>query len=307
MKKASWRKLPVVAAAIAGAMLWASGHPSKAADSALLLKALGTTENINPMVLEAFDRASKPLSDADRELALKCWKNNVCDTGRGTVTVALADGSGENVWRQVTHMEFVMQALMYPDVRKIIYTSAQGDASKAISDMRGLIAQKVNVIATFPDAGEALLPTVKEATEQGIVVVPYIAGLGGQAGKDWNEGDIAGIDLDRPETRTSDGLNFDAFTECTLQKLLQAIQEIIQIDGFGSSACRRENASRRLVSAAALCAPRLALASARCRFTLPARPRLFRSAVSRLPSTIIRRLLKSCAMPPLSWPTASSF
>jgi alpha-glucosidase len=37
------------------------------------------------------------------------------------------------------------------------------------------------------------------------------------------------------------------------------------------------------------------------------RPRLFRSAVSRLPSTIIRRLLKSCAIPPLSWPTASSF
>lgn len=185
MRKADLRKLPMVAVAIAGAMLCAPGQPSRAADSELLLKALGTTENINPMVLEAFDRASKPLSAADRELALKCWKNNVCDTGRGTVTVALADGFGENVWRQVTHMEFVMQALTYPDIRKIIYTSAQGDASKAISDMRGLIAQNVNVIATFPDSGEALLPTVKEATEQGIVVVPYIAGLGGEAGKDY--------------------------------------------------------------------------------------------------------------------------
>ena len=44
------------------------------------------------------------------------------------------------------------------------------------------------------------------------------------------EFEMIGIGLDRPETRTSDGLNFDTFTEGTLQKLLQTIQEIIQID-----------------------------------------------------------------------------
>ena len=43
---------------------------------------------------------------------------------------------------------------------------------------------------------------------------------------------MVGIDLDRPKTGTSDSLNFDAFTECTLQKLLQAIQEMIKIDGL---------------------------------------------------------------------------
>lgn len=155
------------------------------ADPELMMRSMGTADNINEVVLETFARASTKLPDADRELALKCWNDGVCDTGRGELTVALADGFGENVWRRVTAMEFIMQALTYPEVARIIYTSARGDASKAISDMRSLIAQGVDIIVTFPDAGPALLPAVKEATEEGIIVVPYIAGLGGDAGTDY--------------------------------------------------------------------------------------------------------------------------
>lgn len=178
-------KLPLMAGAVAAALFFAGQSSSKADVTDLMLKALGTSDNINPIVTETFQQAAKELSAADRELALKCWKDNICETGRGDLTVALADGFGENVWRQVTHMEFVMQALSYPNVKKIIYTSAQGDASKAISDMRSLIAQGVDIITTFPDAGPAILPTVKEATEQGILVVPYISSPGGDAGKDY--------------------------------------------------------------------------------------------------------------------------
>lgn len=174
-----------MAGAVAAALFFADQSSSKADVTDLMLKALGTSDNINPIVTETFQQAAKELSAADRELALKCWKDNICETGRGDLTVALADGFGENVWRQVTHMEFVMQALSYPNVKKIIYTSAQGDASKAISDMRSLIAQGVDIITTFPDAGPAILPTVKEATEQGILVVPYISSPGGDAGKDY--------------------------------------------------------------------------------------------------------------------------
>lgn len=179
------RKLPVLAGALAAGLFLAGQSSAKADVTDLMLKALGTSDNINPIVTEAFQQAAKELTAAERELALKCWKDNVCETGRGDLTVALADGFGENVWRQVTHMEFVLQALSYPNVKKIIYTSAQGDTSKAISDMRSLIAQGVDIITTFPDAGPAILPTVKEATEQGILVVPYISSPGGDAGKDY--------------------------------------------------------------------------------------------------------------------------
>lgn len=155
------------------------------ADPVLLEKALGTTENVDPIVESAIARAGIQLSEEDIQLALQCWENFVCDTGRGTLTVALADGFGENVWRRITHMEFVLQALSYPDVARIVYVSAQGDASKAISDIRSLIAQDVDIIATFPDAGEAVLPAAREATEAGIIVVPYIAGMGGNPGTDY--------------------------------------------------------------------------------------------------------------------------
>jgi ABC-type sugar transport system substrate-binding protein len=158
------------------------------AQPALLAKALGSTtrDGVPKPVLAAIYRAGLPVTPSRLKLALACWRNKVCQTGTGgKYTVALADGFGENVWREVTHMEFVLQALSYPQIGKIIYTDAQGDTQKAISDFRSLIAQNVNVIVTFADAGQALLPTVREATAHHILVVPYISGVGGTPGKDY--------------------------------------------------------------------------------------------------------------------------
>jgi ribose transport system substrate-binding protein len=163
------------------------GSPEKYnAKPALLLKAFGTTTGIDKPVLAAVTRAGVPFTGAKLALAIKCWKQNVCDTGTGgKVTVALADGFGENVWREVTHMEFVLGALTYPEIGKIIYTSGQGNTQKAISDFRSLIAQGVDVIVGFPDAGPAMLPSYRTAMQKGIVVVPYTSTPGGTAGKDW--------------------------------------------------------------------------------------------------------------------------
>jgi ABC-type sugar transport system substrate-binding protein len=180
------RKLTIMAGVVAGGIALAATGPSNAASvKDLMMKALGTTENISPIVTEAFTQAAKDLSPADRELALKCWKENVCETGRGKLTVALADGFGENVWRQVTHMEFVTEALSYPDVKKIIYTTGRGDATKEISNLKSLITLGANIIVLFPDSGEAMLPAVREATEAGILVIPYISPPGGAPGKDF--------------------------------------------------------------------------------------------------------------------------
>lgn len=154
--------------------------------NALLTAALGSTEDPGPVIAESFRRAALELTPEQRALALKCWKDSVCETGHGTMTVAYADGFGENVWRQVTKMEFIAQALTYPQVKKIIYTSAGGDAAKAVSDLRAYIAQKVDVIVIFADAGAALLPTVKEATEAGILVVLHNGtSIGGKPGRDY--------------------------------------------------------------------------------------------------------------------------
>jgi ABC-type sugar transport system substrate-binding protein len=181
----TWRARAVPS--IAAAVFAFSPTLSQAEDvNALLKKSLGTTENINPVVMESFSRFAKGLTPEQRELAMKCWKDSTCETGHGDLTVALADGFGENVWRQVTKMEFIEEALTYPEIKKIIYTSARSDASKAISDLRSLIAQGVNIIVIFADASTALLPTIKEATEAGITVVLHNGTyVGGEPGKDY--------------------------------------------------------------------------------------------------------------------------
>lgn len=181
--------LALASAAVAVGVASSAGGQSPEkynAKPALLLKAFGTTTGISKPVLAAVTRAGVPFTGKKLALAIKCWKENVCDTGTGgKVTVALADGFGENVWREVTHMEFVLGALTYPEIGKIIYTSGQGNTQKAISDFRSLIAQNVDVIIGFPDAGAAMLPSYRAAMQKGIVVVPYTSTPGGTPGKDW--------------------------------------------------------------------------------------------------------------------------
>ncbi|HNO86501.1 MAG TPA: substrate-binding domain-containing protein, partial [Anaerolineales bacterium] len=121
-----------------------------------------------------------------QDLAIKCYNEKICDTGTGgKLTVALADGFGENFWRQMTHMEFVLQALTYPEIGKIIYVTAGGDTQKSISDFKSLVAQDVDVIVFFPDAGEAVLPAVREATANGTIAITHSYGKIGEPGKDY--------------------------------------------------------------------------------------------------------------------------
>ncbi len=156
------------------------------ADPAVLTKSIGTAESVPQIALAAMYRAGLPVDQARQDLAVKCWKEKICDTGTGgPITVALADGFGENFWRQMTHMELILQALTYPEIGKIIYVTALGDTQRSISDFRSLVAQDVDIIIGFPDAGDALLPAVREATERGIIYITHSYGKIGEPGKDY--------------------------------------------------------------------------------------------------------------------------
>ncbi len=135
------------------------------------------------IALAAYGRADKKVNYA---LALKCWKNNGCTTGTGgKLTVAYVEGFGENVYRQVSKMEFILQALTYPQVGKIIYTSAHSDLNQALTDFHAAISQHVNLIVTYPDFGDAMLPVFKEATKAGIPVATYAWGYVSGPGKNY--------------------------------------------------------------------------------------------------------------------------
>jgi ABC-type sugar transport system substrate-binding protein len=135
------------------------------------------------IALAAFGRSEKKVNYA---LALKCWKANTCSTGTGgKLTVAYLEPFGENVYRQMSHMEFILQALTYPAVGKIIYKSAHSDLNQAIADFKAAIAQKVSLIVAYPDFGDATLPVMKEATDAGIPVATYAWGYVTGPGKNY--------------------------------------------------------------------------------------------------------------------------
>ena len=148
--------------------------------NAKLLPANKTARNI---VLAGLGRGDKKVKLA---LALKCWKTNGCNTGTGgKLTVAYIEQFGENVYRQMSRMEFILQALTYPQVGKIIYRSAHSDLNQGIADFKAAIAQHVNVIVTYPDYGDAMLPVMREATKAGIPVATYAWGYVSGPGKNY--------------------------------------------------------------------------------------------------------------------------
>jgi len=100
--------------------------------------------------------------------------------------VALADGFGDNNWRRITSAEAKAEASLCPSVTKYLYTDGQGNTQKAISDIQGLVAQGVNALVVFPDAGQAVLPAIRSAYKAGAVTVPYRVFPGGKDGVDYN-------------------------------------------------------------------------------------------------------------------------
>jgi ribose transport system substrate-binding protein len=147
---------------------------------AKLLPGNKTARNI---ALAAYGRAEKKVNQA---LALKCWKSNGCSTGTGgKLTVGYIEGFGENVYRNISKMEFILQALTYPQIGKIVYTSARSNPQQALTDFRAAIAQGVDVIVSYPDFGDAMLPVFKEATQKGIPVATYAWGYVSGPGKNY--------------------------------------------------------------------------------------------------------------------------
>ena len=154
-----------------GGKMIGSGHgygesykaPSTTLSHALFsAKLLPAAKNARDISLAALGRSTKKVNYS---LALKCWKNNVCKTGTGgKLTVAYVEGFGENVFRQMSKMEFILQALTYPQIGKIIYRSAHSDLNQSIADFKSMIAQHVSAIVTYPDFGDAMIPVSSPTT-----------------------------------------------------------------------------------------------------------------------------------------------
>jgi ribose transport system substrate-binding protein len=155
------------------------------ADPALVDKALGPVDPSDEaswnIVLASIARAEQDLDDATIAKAMECWANQECDTGSGgDIVMGYADGGGNdvNVWRAVSKMEAVLQALTYPEIGTIVATAANFDQDPAVhvNDVRFLINRGVDFIVGYPDIGVGLGEVIREATAAGIPYVSFSAG-----------------------------------------------------------------------------------------------------------------------------------
>ncbi len=157
------------------------------ADPALVERALGPVDDVPDIVLASIARAVQDLDEETIEIALDCWNNVECDTGTGgDVVMGVADGGRLNVWRQVTHMEAILQALTYPEIGAIVSRDAQWseDPSVPAGDIRFLIQRGVDFIIGYPDHGIGIADAILEAEAAGIPYIPYSAGWVGLPGQD---------------------------------------------------------------------------------------------------------------------------
>ena len=79
------------------------------------------------IILASIARADQDLDQATIDKAMECFNNQECDTGTGgDIVMGYADGGGDtvNVWRAVSHMEAILQALTYEDIGTIVSTEA---------------------------------------------------------------------------------------------------------------------------------------------------------------------------------------
>jgi ribose transport system substrate-binding protein len=107
--------------------------------------------------------------------------------GPDEAVLGMTDGFGGNSWRIITAESGRDEAAKCPSITEFLYADGQGDTQKAISDIQGMVAQGVNALVVFPDAGEAMLPALRSAYNADVITIPYRVDPGGEAGADYTK------------------------------------------------------------------------------------------------------------------------
>jgi ABC-type sugar transport system substrate-binding protein len=141
---------------------------------AAALQATVPLSTVPPLMQEALARVSMPLTAAQMAKAFQCWQASSCTLGSGKITLAEADGFGDNTWRKFSKMDVILQALTYPQIGKFIYTNAHGNLSEYQSDVRNLTAEGVKLIVAYNDFGPAAWPTFEAAQRAGAYVSTFV-------------------------------------------------------------------------------------------------------------------------------------
>ncbi|MGX7003046.1 substrate-binding domain-containing protein [Caballeronia sp. KNU42] len=151
-----------------------------------------------------FHRCKKVVKDSLRKIGLLVSAGLICTAAQaaddsltnrqGDITplcgtkpmiVGVSDGYGGNTWRKTGLAEVKDELSRCKNVKRVIYSNANGDPQKANSDINSMVAQGINVLIMLPDFGAVQLPAMRSAMKAGVQVVPYSAQIAGVPGRDY--------------------------------------------------------------------------------------------------------------------------
>jgi ABC-type sugar transport system substrate-binding protein len=140
-----------------------------------------TASSIDPVILQGLDEAGRNYTAAQVATAWACQSQATCKIGNGSQTLAYLDGSGGNLWREITRAAITLEAEDYPNIGTVMYLNAAGSLQTMQADLKTLIARRVTGIVTYDDFGAAMTAAFQEAKAAGIPIVAFGGTPGPQA------------------------------------------------------------------------------------------------------------------------------
>jgi len=132
-----------------------------------------SASSLNPVILQGLEQAGRSYTAAQINTAWACQSQTTCKIGKGSQTLAILDGAGGNLWRQITRAAITMEAEAYPNIGTVIYLQADGNLQTMQADLKTLVARGVTGIVTYDDFGPAMTSAFQQAKTQGIPIVAY--------------------------------------------------------------------------------------------------------------------------------------
>ncbi len=101
---------------------------------------------------------------------------------KGPWRIGFSNGFSGNSWRAMCLAALKQEAAAHKaQIADLIIVDGQGDITKQVNDIEGLINQQVDAILCIPNSGSAVANVLRDATKEGIVTVPFNLPVDGEA------------------------------------------------------------------------------------------------------------------------------
>ena len=132
-----------------------------------------SASSVGPVILQGLEEAGRGYTAAQASKAWACQSQATCKIGNGSQTLAYLDGSGGNLWREITRAAITLEAEDYPNIGTVMYLNAAGSLQTMQADLKTLIARRVTGIVTYDDFGPAMTAAFQQAKAAGIPIVAF--------------------------------------------------------------------------------------------------------------------------------------